>query len=228
MTTKKVIVIALMAFVTGFFLAAKIGCNGPDNIVLVPEIGGSITATEPVKHDEPIKYLPSKVIKSTEDSLDLMAAQEVIARVNNQYKSLADDYDCLSDSLKRAKYREVVKPKSFSQPFEDSLFSGTITGIVFNGEVQNGTRFDYMLKERKIKQKQKELLLRVLAGGEVGINKELNQGIWKANLSVQDAKNNLYTGSFQKIGGQEYWLAGFQKSIFSINKKEKKNVEQKR
>ena len=78
---------------------------------------------------------------------------------------------------------------------------------------------DYTIKAKSIDLPyQKSFRYRILAGGEVGINKELNQGVIKANLMFQNKKGNIISGSYQKIGSQEYYLAGFHKNLFTREK----------
>ena len=58
----------------------------------------------------------------------------------------------------------------------------------------------------------------MLTGGGIGINKELNQGTWKANVGFQNKKGNIIRGSFQRIGNQDYYLAEYDFSLFKITK----------
>lgn len=76
-------------------------------------------------------------------------------------------------------------------------------------------------KRKKIPINEKEVVLRTLIGGEIGLNKELNQGTYKLNIGLQNAKNDIIRGSYQKIGTNEYFLVGYDKSIFTIKKKKK-------
>lgn len=211
-----------MAFVTGFFLATKIGCNGPANIVYIHEKSGSIKATQPVVHDDVIKYLPGKTVVSKQDSLDLVEAQTEINRVKHEYDLLDADFAKYNDSVQQAKYSEVIKPKHFSQVFEDTLVKGLINGIVFNGEVQNGTRFDYTVKKQKVEVPRKEMRFRIYLGAGAGVNKELNQGYYSFNTAVQSKRNLIYTGSFQKIGATQYYGIGTYLPVFTVNKSNKK------
>jgi hypothetical protein len=68
---------------------------------------------------------------------------------------------------------------------------------------------------------------RVFAGAEVGINKELNQGTYKLNLTIQNAKNDLLSASYQRILNENFYLVGFQKALFTINKRDKKAKDKK-
>lgn len=64
-------------------------------------------------------------------------------------------------------------------------------------------------------QKQKETFLRVLVGGGLGINKELNQFTYSAAAGLQNKKGNIIRGRFQKIGAQSYYLAEYDFSILN-------------
>lgn len=72
---------------------------------------------------------------------------------------------------------------------------------------------------QKLKSEQsKEIKFRLLVGGGFGINKELNQLLYKLDASFQNKKGNQFTGSYMKISGQDYFLAGTQFTIFNIKK----------
>ena len=122
-----------------------------------------------------------------------------------------------SDSVKKNNlYKEAIQLKSFNQPFENDKIKINATGLV-RGTIES-IGFDYEIKEQKINveiPRQKETYLRVLAGGGFGINKALNQSVWKANIGFQNKKGNIVRGSFQKIGSQDYYLAEYDISILN-------------
>ena len=222
MTTKNLILIAGITFILGFLLATKLSCNRTIKEVEVPEISGSITSASSTIHDTVVAYLPGKTIKSKKDSLDLAVAKAEILRVQNEYTSLDSAFASFNGSVQRAKYRAVIKPKSFFQVFEDTLIKGTMNGIVFNGMVQNKIRFNYILKKRKVEVPVKEMAFRIYLGAGAGVNKELNQGYYSLNGAIQDSRNRIYTTSFQKIGITQYYGIGLIYPIYTVNKSNRK------
>lgn len=218
MTTKNVFITAGIALAVGFILGARMNCSGRKKAVEVPEVSGSITATDSIVHDKVIAYLPGKVIKSKKDSLDLVDAKAEIYRVQSEYTLLDEAFAKYNDSVQQAKYRQVIKPKTFSQAIEDSLLSGKIQGIVFNGLVQPGMRFDYKLKKRTVEVKSKELYFRFLAGGGFGVNKELNQGAYQVKAAAQFKKGTTCIAGYQNIAGQIFLTGDVLIPIFSLKK----------
>jgi hypothetical protein len=78
----------------------------------------------------------------------------------------------------------VPKLNKFSTKFEDDNLLLNIDGVV-QGEVQEllATR-----SRKEVQVKQKETVLRVLAGGEIGANTQLNTPAAKANLLFQNKR----------------------------------------
>jgi hypothetical protein len=124
------------------------------------------------------------------------------------------EFNKASDSIQKIMYDKAIELKSFNQTFEDDKLKADIFGLV-RGEVQL-LKLDYTIKPQTIElPKQKETFLRILAGGGVGINKELNQLTYKANLGFQNKKGNIISGAYQKIGSEEYFLAEYDFSVFN-------------
>ena len=49
-----------------------------------------------------------------------------------------------------------------------------------------------------------------------GLNKDLNQGIWKANVGFQNQKGNILNAGYMKINGQDYGVFDYNFSILKI------------
>jgi hypothetical protein len=162
-------------------------------------------STEPKKTSAEPKYRTSDEDKFLQGQIDVLIAEN---------KALQQYYNEASDSLKQALYNKAIEIKSFNQDFEDDKLKITTSGLV-RGEIQS-LKLDYTIKPQIIElPRQKETFLRVLVGGGLGINKELNQPVWKANLGFQNRKGNIVKGSFQKIGNQDYFMAEYDFSIFN-------------
>ena len=60
------------------------------------------------------------------------------------------------------------------------------------------------------------------AGANIGINKELNQPVYGANVLFEGKKGNQTIVNYLKIGSQDYVLVGKNQKIFDW-KRESKN-----
>jgi hypothetical protein len=122
------------------------------------------------------------------------------------------------DSIKQAElYRLATELKNFESNFEDENLKLTINGIIGGNEVKEITP-TYTIKAKKIDVPQKQVKFRMLVGGGLGINKDLNQSTYKFNAGFQNQKGNIIRGSFQRIGNQDYYLAEYDFSIFKISR----------
>jgi hypothetical protein len=57
-----------------------------------------------------------------------------------------------------------------------------------------------------------------LAGGAIGLNKELNQAVYQLDLNFQNRKGNIISAEYLKIGGQEFGMIGYKHSIINIKR----------
>lgn len=73
-----------------------------------------------------------------------------------------------------------------------------------------------------LKPKTKETFLKMNAGANIGINKELNQLVYGVNVSFEGKKGNQTIVNYLKIGSQDYVLVGKNFKIFDW-KRESKN-----
>jgi hypothetical protein len=62
--------------------------------------------------------------------------------------------------------------------------------------------------------KQKEVVFRLIGGAGFGINKDLNQPLYKANLGFQNKKGKIYEASYIRIGTQQYGVISLNVSYF--------------
>lgn len=184
-------------------------CNRPTAPVtkyVTKEVKGTFTAVKPV-HDTIIKRI---TIKNEEDKFLQGQIDALIA----ENKALQQFYNEASDSLKTALFNKAIELKSFNQTFEDSLIKSDVSGIV-QGEVKS-LKLDYIIKPRTINlPPQKENVFRLLGGFEYGNNTSLSNSIFKANLSVQNRKGNVFRAS---LDNQQNIYVGYDFSIFSIKR----------
>jgi len=167
------------------------------------------------KTDTIIKHVPIKV-----DVIKVKGKDVIIYKNNEINKELAlENYNLqiayinAKDSLEKEKlYNTAISLKSFKQPFENENFKANVSGIV-QGELKE-LKFDYEIKKMPIK----EIRFRMLLGCGIGINKELNQGLYKLNAGFQNRKGNVLRASYMQIGNQKYGIAEYDFSIFKITK----------
>jgi len=215
----------LIFIIIGLILVGMFGgCPGekvPVTVeVTIPATTGKMEAVKPkqeviTKKNNHIVGINKKVLeKMTDKEREFFQFQlDSLISLNTAYEKEF----IYSDSVKKNNlYKEAIQLKSFNQPFENDKIKINATGLV-RGTIES-IGFDYEIKEQKINveiPRQKETYLRVLAGGGFGINKALNQSVWKANIGFQNKKGNIVRGSFQKIGSQDYYLAEYDISILN-------------
>jgi len=175
------------------------------------EVKGKFEAVKP-KQEPIVEYVKGKTIYKTNPEDKFLQGQ--IDALIAENKALQQYYNEASDSLKQALYNKAIEIKSFNQDFEDDKLKITTSGLV-RGEIQS-IKSDYTIKPQTIElPKQKETFIRLLAGGSFGINKELNQFTYSASAGLQNKKGNIIRGTYQRIGSAEYYLAGYEFSIFN-------------
>lgn len=184
--------------------------------VTIPATTGKIKAVKPKQESitkANVKNNPIYVNLSKKEREFFQFQLDSLLSLTNAYEKEF----IYSDSVKKNNlYKEAIQLKSFNQPFENDKIKINASGLV-RGTIES-IGFDYEIKEQKINveiPRQKETYLRVLVGGGFGMNKELNQPVWKANLGFQNKKGNIIRGSFQKIGSQDYYLAEYDFSILN-------------
>lgn len=121
-------------------------------------------------------------------------------------------------AIKDTLFSKVVSLNKFSSNFEDENITININGIV-QGEVKEITPY-YTIKKKNIDipLKQKETVLRVLVGGSLGINKELNQFSYKTDIGFQNAKGDILEINYLQVGSEKFGMIGYKKSIFNFKR----------
>lgn len=179
--------------------------------VIVPEVKGNFQAKKPVHEAIVSKTEPTrKEILQVENPID----KKLIAE-NEKLKS---DFAKATDSIKKLSFEKAIQLNKFSSKFEDDNIVIDVKGIV-RGEVQEVTPA-YTIKKKTIDVpvKQKETVFRLLAGGAIGANKELNQAAYKLDVGFQNKKGNIISAEYLNVGKQEFGMIGYKISIFSLKK----------
>ena len=194
------------------------GCNRseiPNSSVKVnvPEVKGKFDSKKPVH-----KAVGSKM-EHTATSKEILQVQNPIdEKLIAENEKLKADFAAANDSIKNIHFSKAVQLNKFSTNFEDENIIINIDGIV-QGEVKEVTP-GYTIKKKTIEVpfKQKETVFRVLAGGAVGVNKELNQAAYQLDLNFQNRKGDIISAEYLNLGGQQFGMVGFKKSILNIKR----------
>jgi hypothetical protein len=223
--TKQIDWVKVFAIVTAIvfaFLWLK-GCAGSNPEpqlakveVMVPEVSGTFKPQKPI-NTPVVKWSNMTISKQTQNLPKIGKSYFDKSKKSIVQNSLFEvDAIHSDDSIQKEPCERQLN--NFSTKFEDDNIELNIEGVA-EGTVKEITP-RYKLKERKSEGvvEQKETVLRVLAGGGFGINKDLNQATWKLNLGLQNKKGNIIRGSFQRIGNQDYWLAEYDVSIFNFKR----------
>lgn len=200
------------------------GCGGPYTPSVTTITTPEITKTLPTATAPEIKHIPIEVPKWYRDRKaenkylkDLSEAEEKMIAYQEEIDNMQSEF-MWSDSIKKAEsYRLATELKNFESNFEDENLKLKINGIIGGNQVKEITP-TYTIKSKTIDVPQKQVKFRMLVGGGLGINKELNQGTWKVNTGLQNKNGNIIEATFQKIGDQEYYLIGYDFSLFKITK----------
>lgn len=200
------IIIAILAIIL-FFKGC--GSKDPETIkVKVPEVTGEFEKQEP--DYEPVPEIPY-VIQWKERTI------EIPNPVNDSLVKIYQQAMAENDSLKQMLlYLDAIQLRNFSNDFEDEYLKLTVSG-----QVQGKLKYikpEYTIKERTVEVDDPETSLRFLAGFEFGANEGISTFPLKANLRMQNAKGNILSGSFMRLGDQNFYLVGFDFSILNIKR----------
>lgn len=213
------------------FILLWFSCNNRKEgsaVIDTKEVKGSFPTVQ--EKDIEVKEIP--LVQELSSGVKLGSSNDVekfkvlYNLTQKQYDSLLvvnRTLDSLANASNDKRYQEIYnqcKLVEFKHEFNNDTINITLTGL--SRGAPQGLNVNYKIKPRKDTIQLKQMWCRVFLGGEVGINKELNQGTYKLNLTVQNAKNDLISGSFQRILNQNFYLVGYQKALFTINKRAKK------
>lgn len=165
---------------------------------------------------KPVHEVVSSKKERTATSKEILYVENPIdEKLIAENEKLKNDFAKANDSIKKLQFNKAVQLNEFSTKFEDDNLILNVNGVV-QGEVKEITP-NYIIKEKKIDVpvKQKETVLRLLGGLEVGNNTKLDNFKVKANLMFQNRKGNIISGSFDT--NQTVWM-GYNVSIFDIKR----------
>jgi len=209
---KNIVIVVLL-----FFLFRS--CQGNESAtqtvkVIVPEVKGTFKAKKPV-NESILNKAKSPQLKKGETVYKENPINKKLIAENEKLKK---DFAKADSTTKDVIFEKAATLNKFSSNFEDENIIINIDGIV-QGEVKEITP-NYKIKEKKIEVpvKVKETVFRLLAGGAIGLNKELNQAAYQLDLNFQNRKGNMFSAEYLKIGSQEFGMIGYKHSIINIKR----------
>ncbi len=207
----------LLLIVLAVSRCSKSGAEPQVVKVEVPEVIGDFESKKPT-HVQIITKSVHDTVVMYKKGQNVYMNNPIDQKLLAENKKLKTDYALASDSVKQLKFYKAIQLNKFSTNFEDENLIIDINGIV-QGEVKEITP-NYTIKKKtlSVPVKSKETVFRVLAGGAVGVNKELNQAVYKLDLNFQNRKGNIISGEFLRVGDQSYGMVGFKKSIINIKR----------
>lgn len=181
--------------------------------VVVPAVSGTFETKKPQSKPIEVKENFKNESKTNGTTYVVNPLNNVLIAENEKLKS---DYSKMSDSLKSKAYDKAIELNTFSSKYEDKFMVLDINGIV-RGEVQEITP-SYILKERESEAIIKQTYLRVLGGGSIGFNRDLNQFIYKIDVDFQNRKGDIISGEYLRVNNQDYGMIGFKKSLLNYKR----------
>ncbi len=122
------------------------------------------------------------------------------------------EFATYTDSLQKELYKKAISIKAFKEHFNNDTINIEVNGLV-SGDVK-ALNVNYELSFHK----QKEVVFRLIGGAGFGINKDLNQPLYKANLGFQNKKCKIYEASYIRIGTQQYGAMSLNVPILTIKR----------
>lgn len=165
---------------------------------------------------KPVHEVVSSKKERTATSKEILYVENPIdEKLIAENEKLKNDFAKANDSIKKLQFNKAVQLNEFSTKFEDDNLILNVNGVV-QGEVKEITP-NYIIKEKKIDVpiKQKETVLRLLGGLELGNSTTLDAFKVRANLMLQNRKGNIISASFDTQ--QTIWV-GYNASIFNIKR----------
>ena len=194
------------------------GCSGNEKSstttkVELPEVKGKFEPKKPVH-----EVVGSKTEHTATGKEILQVQNPIDEKLIAENEKLKADFAAGNDSFKNLQFSKAIQLNEFSTNFEDENLILNIEGIV-QGEVKEITP-GYTIKKKtlEVPVKQKETVFRVLVGGSVGVNKELNQAAYQLDLNFQNRKGDIISAEYLNVGGQQFGMVGYRHSIINIKR----------
>lgn len=199
-----------VSFILGavFCLLLFKSCETSEIEVVIPEVKNTLPSVNPTETDHDTIYIDRWHTK------DSIITVELKNPVND---SLASAYKEAKNEIERYKlYLQSIQIKKYSQVFDDEYLNLTVFGDV-QGDIKK-MGLDYTLKERSIKTKVTETVFRLTLGAQIRTDFGLTDPSYDITSGLQDRKGNILRFGYSRMGGNDYLLAGYEFSIFSLKK----------
>lgn len=207
-------------FVISVFLLTKSCDNSEPSFVKVkiPE------ETIILKTDTLIKHEIVNVEKWYKDNKNEIKLKQDVAKLYERLKIYEEEVTWMQDEFahedsigKANLYKLSTQLKDFDVNWFDEKYKLNLKGFISANAIKEITPTITRL-EGEVDAEVPQLKYRLLVGGGFGINKELNQGIYKINLGYQNSKGNILDAEYLKINTQEYFLIGRDFNIYTRKK----------
>lgn len=188
-------------------------CNNKPTTV---EVNGTFKPKTNIKHVvihdtfSKKEYVYKYLLKNDKSNEAFYQKQiDSLLAINNK---MNEEFDVATDSIQKELYKKAISIKAFRETFKNDTINIEVNGLV-SGEIK-ALSTNYELKLPK----QKEVVFRLLGGAGFGINKALNQPLYKANIGFQNKKGKIYEASYLTIGNQQYGIISVSVPIFTIKR----------
>ena len=199
-----------VSFILGavFCLLLFKSCEKTEIETVIPEVKNTFEAVNPVEVDHDTTYVDKWYTK------DSIITVELRNPVND---SLSSAYKQAKDSIERYKqFLKAIQIKKYSQEFDDSLLLVKVYGNV-QGDIKEMS-LDYTLKQRTIKIQTPEAVFRWTLGGQIRTDLNRINPSYDITSGLQNKKGNIFRVGYSRMSGTEYFLVGFEFSLYTLKK----------
>jgi hypothetical protein len=137
-------------------------------------------------------------------------------------ESLVKEFENLSEIEKAEKFKNAIQLRYFSHDFENDTIKVELSGLA-RGTVEslNIDKWNFKAHKATVKvniPKQKETFLKMNAGANIGINKDLNQLVYGLNVNFEGKEGNQTVANYMRVSNQDYILVGKSWQVFNWKK----------
>lgn len=194
--------------------------------VIIPATNGKFEAVKPKQ--EVVKKKDNHFAGVGKMVLEKMSNKEreffqfQLDSLLNLNESLVKEFEHLSEIEKAEKFKNAIQLRYYSHDFENDTIKVELSGLA-HGTVESVNIDKWTYKEHKATvtvnvPKPKETFLKMNAGANIGINKELNQLAYGANISFEGKKGNQTVANYMRLSNQDYILVGKSWKLFNWKK----------
>jgi hypothetical protein len=181
--------------------------NNKKQTITIPSVSNKFEGIVPIEIKTDTLYKDSIIYKNKKVIVENPVNKDLTAKY---LKALVEN-----DSLKQLNlYLSAVQLRNYESVFEDEHIKATVYS--YTTGTLDSLKLDYIRKEIKFDIPTNTFKYKVFIGGSVGINKDLNQGVLKANVGYLNSKFNTTQLEYLKLNNQNYFLIGKTFNLFTI------------